>query len=242
MHDPRKKHGHISRGTNWHVTWIFSSIPIILSTGEVWSSGLGTVGRDPGNKPVLVYLTGSLFTTDNQLIAPQVRKSLYFQCICCLWSCTRIWIVLQRSEIHKYYSLSAVKIWDHTKHDLKGNWCWGKPHIMWNTEITFIVRLKTKTKTKNTFCVSRLWEAPYGRFIFVGSEQPMRVGHVVRHWQTLGNSGAALGKAFTNSAVEEGKINVIDNYSAACEVKYCKCKNSSVLKFTNLLYKDLNIF
>jgi hypothetical protein len=71
----------------------------------VWSSGLGTVGRDPGNKPVLVYLTGFLFTTDNQLIAPQVRKKIPF-------SRHVLYMVVytnMNSTSEKYYSMSAVK-------------------------------------------------------------------------------------------------------------------------------------
>jgi hypothetical protein len=72
----------------------------------VWSSGLGTVGRDPGNKPVLVYLTGSLFTTDNQLIAPQVRKIFHFH----LHVLYMVVYTNMNSTLEKYYSLSAVKI------------------------------------------------------------------------------------------------------------------------------------
>ncbi len=82
MHDPRKNIlGHTGRGQiviTPELSLVFKLLCVILYTGEVWSSGLGTVGRDPGNKPVLVYLTGSLFTTDNQLIAPQVRKGFHF--------------------------------------------------------------------------------------------------------------------------------------------------------------------
>jgi hypothetical protein len=73
---------------------------------EVWSSGLGTVGRDPGNKPVLVYLTGSLFTTDNQLIAPQVRKGFHFH----LHVLYMVVYMNIYSTSEEYYSLSAVKI------------------------------------------------------------------------------------------------------------------------------------
>jgi hypothetical protein len=101
---------------------VFKLLCLILYTVEVWSSGLGTVGRDPGNKPVLVYLTGSLFTTDNQLIAPQVGKGFRFQCMYCIWS-------------EKYYSLSAVKSeikLDAAKESRKAFGGRRKPHIMRN--------------------------------------------------------------------------------------------------------------
>jgi hypothetical protein len=92
-----------------------------------------------------------------------VRKGFHFHLhvLYCICSCARICI----STSEKYYSLSAVKIWDHTKSGLKGNRCRRKPHIMWNY---FHCQTKDNNKDKeHIFCVSRLWEAPSGRFIFV---------------------------------------------------------------------------
>ena len=56
----------------------FAISSLLLVARGVWTSGLGTVGSREQAKPVLVYLTGSLFTTDSQLIAPQVGQVMPF--------------------------------------------------------------------------------------------------------------------------------------------------------------------
>ena len=54
---------------------IIPTVPLRITKFLVWTDSLPTQsGREP-LKPVLFYLTGSLFTTDyNQLISPEVHN------------------------------------------------------------------------------------------------------------------------------------------------------------------------